>query len=179
MKFRDSLIRLFTVCVLGLSLLPSPLVSAQANVSNNLIENDVEEEFDLSYTPETLVYDDGEVIGKIIVTEVDTPDIIPYGSIYHHSEPWKNKSYNIHYIGGNLNLGFGITISNGKIVNAYDAWHNGFFYAIESGDLTFNSSQATLPAKISLFWRGFPAGTSSRLKATISGKNLVTTYDIP
>lgn len=156
------------------------LLVRKGSVTNDSNNSESIEESELIYTPETIVYDDrGEVIGKIIVTEVETPKITPYFNLYYHSEPLKNKSYNIHYIGGALNLGFGITVSGGKIIDAYDPWHNGFFYALTPDDLKSNNYQASLAAKISILWEGFPVGTTSRLKAKISGGNLITTYEIP
>lgn len=125
---------------------------------------------------ENAIYDNsGEYLGKIVI--VEEPTISLRGMIY--SEAAKNKNYNVHFIGTTANVGFGITVKDKKITRAYDAWSNGFGWSISPGKLTYNSKEAKLPGSFSIAWKGFPAGSTFRLRAVISGSQLQTHLDIP
>lgn len=153
----------------GTIFLGKDFVAAEENV----IEYHSEQVIDFS--SEESVYVAGEYVGKIVITE--QPTTTPRSLI--HSEAVQNKNYNVHFIGGTANVGFGITVNNKNITRAYDPWANGLGWSINPGRLTFNSKEAKLPGSFSVAWKGFPAGSIFRLRAVISGNQLQTHLDIP
>lgn len=156
--------------VLGL-ILNYNIVSASASQVN--VNTNSEESLQIG---ESSVYgENGEYLGKIVVTE--KLERIPRSLIY--TEEAKNKNYNIHFIGGTANVGFGITVKDKKITKAYDPWANGFGWSVNPGKLTYNTKEARLPGSFSIAWQGFPAGSTFRLRAVISGSQLQTYLDIP
>lgn len=70
-------------------------------------------------------------------------------------------------------------MKHSKITKAYDPWANGVLYVISPGKLTYNSKEAKLYGAFSIAWKGFPAGSTFKLTATIKGNNLETRLTIP
>lgn len=153
---------------IGLNYNSTNVSASQVNTNINL--NKAE-----TYNESSIYDEDGSYLGKLVVEE--KPTIAPRGMI--HSETVKNKNYNVHFIGTTANVGFGITVKNKKITRAYDAWANGFGWSVSPGKLTYNSKEARLPGSFSIAFKGFPAGSTFRLRAVISGNQLQTYLDIP
>ncbi|MFG5501633.1 DUF5626 family protein [Enterococcus faecalis] len=159
-------------------LIGTPLVSTGLTAhaeSSPLNQYNQSKSKDLKYNPENPVYIDGNYVGKIVISEI--PKIETRSMI--HTETVQDKDYNVHFIGVTANVGFGITVSNSQITNAYDPWSNGIGWAITPGDLTFTATEARLPGSFSIAWEGFPAGSTFRLRAVINGNQLETHLDIP
>ena len=145
------------------------------NASASQVSTDINLDNNTRYNESSIYDDNGEFLGKIVISE--EIGITSRGMI--HSEAVKNKNYNVHFIGTTANVGFGITVKDKKITRAYDAWANGFGWSVSPGKLTYNSREAKLPGSFSIAWKGFPAGSTFRLRAVISGNNLQTHLDIP
>lgn len=147
--------------------------SISVNVSQ--VSTDINLDTSLDYNESAIYGDNGEYLGKIVLKE----DFAINSRSMIHSEVANNRNYNVHFIGTTANVGFGITVNNKNITRAYDAWSNGFGWSISAGKLTYNSKEARLPGSFSLAWKGFPAGSTFRLRAVISGNQLQTHLDIP
>ncbi|WP_348922755.1 DUF5626 family protein [Enterococcus rotai] len=163
----------FTSLFLGFSLLLFASTASAAEADQGISSVNIEENFQRSESP---VYsDDGVYLGKIVVEEL--PSLQSRALI--HSEAAKNKNYNVHFIGVTANVGFGITVKNKNITRAYDAWSNGLIWDVSTKKLTRTNKEAKLPGRASFGIKGWGFNTSFRLRAVISGNNLLTYLDIP
>lgn len=164
----------FTSLFLGLSLLLFASTASAEVAEQGVSSVNIEENFQHSESP---VYsDDGVYLGKIVVEELPSPQ----SRALIHSEAAKNKNYNVHFIFYcNANVGFGITVKNKNITRAYDAWSNGLIWDVSTQKLARTNKEAKLPGRASFGIKGWGINTSFRLRAVISGNNLLTYLDVP
>lgn len=169
--------KIFISCfVLGLSLVALSIPTA-ANASA-LEEQDIVTTTDLeangTRSESPVIDENGEYLGKIVVEEEASPQA--RGLIYN--EAVKNKNYNVHFIGVTANVGFGITVKNKNITRAYDAWSNGLIWDVSTNKLTRTNKEAKLTGRASFGVKGYGFNSSFRLRAVISGNQLLTYLDV-
>lgn len=181
MKIQKILKLLFVPCLLTLGILSNTIhasasenTPAEENIELTSVVNSIDlNEID-DYSEQDVLSPDGELLGKIIIEkEPEVPSTIQPLRIINNQNAG-NGNYGIKFIGVSVNVGYTVTVKNKNITRAYNTWHNGLVWGIDTGSLTYSSKQATLRGVAKVAIKEFGFHTTFRLRAVISGSTLQT-----
>jgi len=159
----------------------SPVFAKAESINEESAVTQINLDEGIKHSESEVLSESGEYMGKIVINEESSTDsdagIQSRSLIYN--ETVKNKNYNVHFIGTTANVGFGITVKNKNITKAYDPWSNGLIWDVSIKKLTRTNKEAKLPGRATFGIKGISANTTFKLRAVISGNQLLTYLDIP